>query len=98
MYGGYVGESGIRVDIGASLWHGEREARGLEHARTNRHPSELAGQQRRAIGAAGAPRVFDDCAQKRENARIVEPAGSQLAARVAYGIAELTARHASSAA
>jgi len=56
----------------------------------------LSGHERWPVGTALAPCVFDDGAQKRENARIVEPGGSQLTAGIAYGIVELPPRQGTS--
>lgn len=52
--------------------HGKREPRGLEHTRVHGHPSEFAGHQRRAIGAALASGVFDNVAERGKHGGIAE--------------------------
>ena len=65
-------------------WLGRGDGQGdtddLEDTITNRHPSQLSGNQRRPVRAARAPGLFDECAEERDDVPVAQSRGAQLAA------------------
>lgn len=60
----------------------------LEDTLSNGHPSQLSGNERRPVGAACAPGLFDECAEERDDGPIAQSRGAQLAAPVGDRLVE----------
>ena len=72
--------------------NGERELCGLENARLNRHPPQLARHERRPVGTALSSGVLDDLAEHGQNGRVRQTGGPKFTAGLGDDLVELAPR------